>query len=57
MSHPTKSVVFSNYAQERLRDRGDSEAEVLEAIRQGEPEPARRGLTLYREVMREWGGC
>ncbi len=39
--------------------RGATEADVIKAIREGKPEPAQRGLWLYRlnlEYQREWDG-
>lgn len=54
-----KPVVFSYHARQRMRERGAREVDVLEAIRVGQPEPARRGLTLFRlnlEFQKEWGG-
>jgi hypothetical protein len=54
-----KPVVFTRHAQERMHERGATEAEVEEAIRIGQAEPAQRGLTLYRlnvEFQGEWDG-
>ena len=42
-----------------MADRGVSEEDVIQAIRIGRREPARRGLWQYRvnlEFHREWGG-
>jgi len=42
-----------------MRERGAREADVREAIRIGQREPAQRGLFLYRlnvEFKREWDG-
>ena len=54
-----KPVVFTGHARSRMKERGASEADVLEAIRSGEREAAQRGLFLYRlnlEFKREWSG-
>jgi hypothetical protein len=42
-----------------MRERGASEAEVLETIAEGEPVPAKRGRLAYRrnfQYQREWAG-
>lgn len=54
-----KPIVFTLHAQERIRERGATEEQVRQAIRDGQREPAQRGLFLYRlnlEFKREWDG-
>jgi len=54
-----KPVVLTAHARERMRERGAREADVVQAIRIGQPEAAQRGLVLYRlnlEFHREWDG-
>ena len=41
----SKPIEFSPHAQEKMLDRGASEGEVRSAIRTGNPEPARKGLS------------
>ena len=57
--HPTKPVVFTVHARQRIRERGAREEDVREAVRIGRREPAQRGLFLCRlnlEFRREWDG-
>ena len=61
MSGPTseKPIVFTKHAVERMLERGASEEDVREAVRDGQREPAQRGLFQYRlnvEFKREWDG-
>ena len=59
MTLPGKPVVFTAHARARMRERGAREADVREAIRIGQREPAQRGFFLYRlnvEFKREWDG-
>ena len=52
-------IVFTTHARQRIRERGASEEDVIEAIRIGRKEPAQRGLFQYRlnlEFKREWAG-
>ncbi|MBM4033575.1 MAG: DUF4258 domain-containing protein [Planctomycetes bacterium] len=54
-----KPVRFSPHAREKMADRGASEAEVVAAIRAGNPEPARGVRTLFRKNFgfgRQWRG-
>ena len=54
---PSKPIVFTAHALQRMGERGAREEDVREAIRIGEREPAQRGLFLYRlnlEFKREW---
>ena len=54
---PSKPIVFTAHALQRMGERGAHEEDVREAIRIGEREPAQRGLFLYRlnlEFKREW---
>jgi len=39
----SKPIEFSSYAQDKMLDRGATESEVIENIRTGSAEPARRG--------------
>ena len=41
-------IVLTWHARQRIRERGTSEEHVRLAVRIGCPEPARRGLFLYR---------
>ena len=43
-----KEIVFSFHALDRMGRRGASEEEVVQAIREGQSETARRGRRLYR---------
>ena len=43
----SKPIEFSPHAQEKMLDRGASESEVRAAIRAGNPEPARKGRTMF----------
>lgn len=55
----SKPVRFSRHALEQAAERGATEAEVLEAIRAGEKEPARHGRQGYRRTFQHaglWGG-
>ena len=62
MNEPEKSstpIVFSAHALKRMRERGARKEDVRTAIRDGQREPAQRGLVLYRlnlEYKREWDG-
>lgn len=51
MSVGMKEVLFSAHARERMRERGATEAEVLDAIETGERAPAREGRAEYRKVF------
>ncbi len=54
-----KPVVFTTHALLRMKERGTTEQDVLEAIRMGEREPAREGRVLHRlnvEFALEWDG-
>ena len=54
---PSKPIVLTAHALQRMGERGAREEDVREAIRIGEREPAQRGLFLYRlnlEFKREW---
>ena len=58
-SGAAKPLVLTHHARDRLRERGTTEGQVREAIRDGQREPAQRGLFLYRlnlEFKREWDG-
>lgn len=58
-SNEPKPVTFTNHALQRLKERGTTEKDVIEAIRIGLREPAQRGLFLCRlnvEFKREWDG-
>jgi glutamate synthase domain-containing protein 1 len=59
MTEQEKPVIFTTHALTRMRERGATEADVREAIRIGQREPAQRGLFSYRfnvEFKREWDG-
>jgi len=59
MSEQAKPIVFTRHARDRCAQRGTTETDVAESIRTGKPEPAQRGLWLYRlnlEFQREWAG-
>jgi hypothetical protein len=52
-----RKVVLTAHALRRMKERGTCEEAVLEALRIGQPEPTRRGRTLYRlnlEFGRKW---
>lgn len=54
-----RPVVLTTHAQERMRERGAREEDVVQAIRVGQREAAQRGLSLYRlnlEFHGEWDG-
>lgn len=54
-----KPIVFTFHARQRMKDRGASEKDVVEAIRTGEQEPARSGRVMFRlnlEFNHEWDG-
>ena len=56
---PSKPIVFTTHALQRMRERGTREEDVREALRIGQREPAQRGLFLYRlnlEFKQEWDG-
>lgn len=40
-------IVFTAHARERMEDRGATEEEVVDAIRNGADEPARKGRVRY----------
>lgn len=55
----SKVIEFTRHARQRMQQRGAREADVREAIRIGEREPAKRGLFMYRlnlEFNRNWAG-
>jgi hypothetical protein len=59
MNGQTKPIVFSRHAMARCAGRGASEEDVTRAIREGQREPAQRGLWVYRlnlQYQREWAG-
>jgi hypothetical protein len=59
MSEEPKPIVFTRHALERCAERGATEADVAAAVRNGQSEPAQRGLWLYRlnlEFQSEWDG-
>jgi hypothetical protein len=52
-------IVWTRHARQRMLERGVSEQDAIEAIRNGEREAAQRGLVLCRlnlEFRREWDG-
>ena len=52
-------VIFSRHSRDQLRDRGATEAEVREAILNGERVPAKRGRVAFRKnfsYRSEWKG-
>jgi hypothetical protein len=54
-----KRVFFSTHARTKMSDRGASEEEVIEAVREGSFEPARKGRLLFRKNFpfgRSWRG-
>jgi hypothetical protein len=54
-----KPVRLSRHALQQMVERGATHEEVLEAIRSGEPVPAKRGRLGYRknfQYERLWGG-
>ncbi|HQQ00145.1 MAG TPA: DUF4258 domain-containing protein, partial [bacterium] len=54
-----KPIIFTSHALLRMKERGTTEHEVLEAIRVGRSEPAREGRVIHRlnvEFRREWDG-
>ncbi len=59
MEGKERRIIFTHHASQRMRERGASEKDVVEAIRIGEREPARHGHSLYRlniEFNQEWDG-
>lgn len=54
-----RPIVFSDHALHQARERGATEDEVCEAVREGEPVPAqgaRSGYRLNFPFGRSWGG-
>jgi hypothetical protein len=52
-----KEIRISTHALERMRLRGATEEEIYAAIETGDPEPARKGRTMYRKNFRKvWKG-
>jgi len=54
-----KPILLSRHALEQARERGATEDEIREAVREGEFVPARegrRGYRLNRPFGRSWGG-
>ena len=54
-----KPIEFSKHARDQMTERGASEDQVVETIRDGENVPAKKGRRGYRknfEYNREWGG-
>ena len=49
-----KPVRFSRHALQQMSERGATEEEVLEAIRSGEPVPAKHGRLGYRKNFRSY---
>lgn len=45
-------MVLSRHAREKMADRGVSEVEVVETVRDGETVPAKRGRQAYRKNFR-----
>ena len=57
--NPAKPIVLSRHAREQMVERGAAEADVVEAIRTGEPVPAKQGRQSFRknfQYNRQWGG-
>lgn len=55
----SKPIEFSSHAREKMLDRGATESEVIEAIRTGSTEPARKGRIMFRKNMEfhgQWRG-
>ncbi len=54
-----KPIIISRHALDQARERGATENEIREAIREGEVVPAReprRGYRLNRPFGKSWGG-
>ncbi|MCX8014669.1 MAG: DUF4258 domain-containing protein [candidate division WOR-3 bacterium] len=54
-----KPIIFSQHALDQLHDRGTSQDEVEQAIRQGEEIPAKKGRLAFRKnfpFQSEWNG-
>lgn len=54
-----KPILFSQHARVQMAERGATEEEVVETIRNGEEVPAKRGRRGYRrnfQYDRLWGG-
>ena len=54
---PEKPIQISQHARLQMIERGVEESEVITAVRQGDPEPARMGRTMYRKTFefgRQW---
>lgn len=54
-----KPIVFSRHATEQLSDRGATQKEVEQAIREGEEIPAKKGRRAFRKnfsFQSEWKG-
>ena len=49
---PQKSVRISAHARLQMAERGVKEPEVIATVRQGDPEPARAGRTIYRKTFK-----
>ena len=47
-----KPIRFSAHARSQMAERGVGEPEVIATIRQGDPEPARAGRTMYRKTFK-----
>ena len=42
-------IEISRHARQQMQERGVEQAEVIAAIREGQPEPARKNRTMYRK--------
>ncbi|MGB2821146.1 MAG: DUF4258 domain-containing protein [Phycisphaerae bacterium] len=54
-----KEIVFSLHALQQIAERGTSQEEVIQAIREGQRQPARAGRHIFRlnlEYNAEWAG-
>ncbi|MBI4124695.1 MAG: DUF4258 domain-containing protein [Deltaproteobacteria bacterium] len=55
----TKPIVFSQHAADQLADRGTSREEVIQAVRFGARQPAKKGRIAYTKNFsfeKEWKG-